>query len=82
MAAIEQELLEQFKKLDRNKQKQVLDFVHQLTHPKGELGRDFIARTSQIHFPKEDLAEIAQYIEEYEERLDWDDWNDPPTLSA
>ena len=81
MAAIEQELLEQFKRLDTEQQKQVLDFVHRLTQPRGELVKDFLERTSHIHIPKEDLAEMARYIEEYEERIDWDDWNNPPTLS-
>jgi mRNA-degrading endonuclease RelE of RelBE toxin-antitoxin system len=37
MAAIEQELLEQFKKLDMAQKKQVLDFVHRLTQAAGEL---------------------------------------------
>jgi len=82
MAALEQELLEQFNKLDTTQQQQVLDFVRRLVHPKGEPGKDFIERTSQIHFPKEDLEEIKWYIEEYEERIDWDDWNNPPKLST
>jgi hypothetical protein len=81
MIAIDQELLEQIKKLDPAQKKQVLDFVHRLTQPKGELGKDFIERTSHIDFPKEDLEEIKRYVEEYEERIDWDDWNNPPTLS-
>lgn len=37
MAAIEQELVEQFKKLDTEQKKQVLDFVHRLTQSRGEL---------------------------------------------
>ncbi len=82
MAAIEQELLEQLKKLDTDQKKQVLAFVHRLTQPQGEPGRDFIERTSHIHFPKEDLEEIERYIEEYEERIDWDAWNNPPEFPA
>jgi hypothetical protein len=81
MIAIDQELLEQIKKLDMAQKKQVLDFVRHLTRPKGELGKDFIERTSHIDFPKEDLEEIKRHVEEYEERIDWDDWNNPPTLS-
>jgi hypothetical protein len=62
MAALEQELMDQFNKLDAGQKKQVLDFMERLTQPVGEPGRDFIARTSNIHFAKEDLDEIQQYI--------------------
>ncbi len=80
MLAIEKELQEEIQKLDTAQKKQVLDFVRGLTRPKGELVKDFFERTSHIHFPKEDLEEIARFVEEYEERIDWDDWNNPPTL--
>jgi hypothetical protein len=82
VAAIEQELLEQIQKLNLDQKKRVLDFVHELSRPKGELGTDFIARTQSIKFPKEDLEEIARIIEEDEERIDWDDWNNPPEFPA
>jgi hypothetical protein len=59
-----------------------LDFVRQLNRPKGELGKDFLERTAGIQFPKEDLEEIARIIEEDEERIDWDDWNNPPEFPA
>lgn len=48
MAAIEQELLEQFQKLETEQKQQVLNFVHGLTHPKGELVADFLERTRNI----------------------------------
>lgn len=80
MSAIERELLERFHALDAGKQRRVLDFVRQLETPEGELGRDFVARTSHIKFPKEDLDDIARIIEEDEERIDWDDWNNPPAF--
>ena len=82
MAAIEQELIEQIRRLDTEQKKRVLEFVRQLDRPKGELGTDFIARTRAIKFPKEDLEEIARIIEEDEERIDWDDWNNPADFSA
>ena len=82
MAAIEQELIEQIHRLDEEQQKRVLDFVRELSRPKGELGKDFLERTSNIHIPKEDLEEMLRYIEEDEERIDWDDWNNSHALFA
>jgi len=82
MAAIEQGLFEQIRKLDTEQQKQVLDFVRQLNRPKGELARDFLERTSKIHIPKEDLEIMKCVAEDGEERIDWDDWNNPPEFPA
>jgi hypothetical protein len=80
MAAIEQEIIEQIRRLNPEQQKQVLNFVRELSYEKGETGREFIERTKGINFPKEDLEEIARIIEEDEERIDWDDWNNPLVL--
>jgi hypothetical protein len=82
MAATEQELLDQIRKLDQEQQKRVLDFVHKLTAPQGEPVKDFLERTRTISVPKEDLAEMARFIEEEFERIDWNDWNNPPSFSA
>jgi hypothetical protein len=81
MAAIEQELLAQIQKLNPQQQKQVLDFVHKLRQPVGEPIERLLARVEAINFPKEDLDEMARIIEE-EDRIDWDDWNNPPDLSS
>ncbi len=82
MVAIEQELLEQFKKLDTDQKKQVLAFVHRLIEPRGELVRDIVQHASELDFPREDLEEMKRFIEQEFERIDWDDWNNPPTFSA
>lgn len=82
MATLEQELIEQIRRLDEDQQKRVLDFVRELGYPRGELVKDFLERTNNIYIPKEDLEEMLRYIEEDEERIDWDDWNNPPTLFA
>lgn len=82
MVALELELLEQIKKLDLEQKKQVLDFVHRLTQPRGELVSDIVQHASELNFPHEDLEEMKQFIEQEFERIDWDDWNNPPTLSA
>lgn len=80
MAAMEQELLEQFKKLDTARQQQVLDFVHRLAQPQGEPGRAFIERTKDIVISPEDLEIMRRVAEEDEERIDWDDWHNPPAV--
>jgi hypothetical protein len=82
MVTIERELVKQIQRLDGEQQKQVLDFVYSLTHPRGELVRDFLERTKAIRIPEADLEEMKQFIEEEFERIDWDDWNNPPALSA
>ncbi len=82
MLAIEQELLQEIQKLDTAQKKQVLDFVHRLTRPRGEPVRDIFQHASELGFPREDLEKMKQFIEEEFERIDWDDWNNPPTLSA
>jgi len=53
-----------------------------LTHPRGELVRDFLERTKAIRIPEADLEEMKEFIEEEFEQVDWDDWNNPPVLSA
>jgi hypothetical protein len=63
MAAMEQELLEQFKKLDTTRQKQVLDFVHRLAQPRGESVRDVVQHARELDFPPEDLEQIKRTIE-------------------
>jgi hypothetical protein len=78
MTTLERELLDQFQMLNPEQQQQVLDYVRQFAQPVGELGSDFLARTSQIHFPKEDLEEMARYIEEEFEKIDYEEWNIPP----
>jgi hypothetical protein len=80
MAAMEQELLEQFKKLSAEQKKQVLNFVHRLVQPEGETVRDFWERTRDIHISPEDLAIMKQVAEEDEERIDCDDWNNPSAV--
>ena len=51
MVTIERELVKQIQSLDGEQQKQVLDFVYSLTHPRGELVRDFLERTKANSYP-------------------------------
>lgn len=80
MAAIEQEIIERIRKLNPAQQQKVLAFVHELEKPKGELGRDFIERTKDIVISPEDLEIMRRVAEEDEERIDWNDWNNPPAV--
>lgn len=80
MSAIERKLFEQIRRLDDEQQKQVLDFVQRLTQPKGEPVREFLERTRDIRISPEDIAIMKRVAEEDEERIDWDDWNNPPAV--
>jgi hypothetical protein len=82
MAAIEQEILENIRKLDPEQKKQVLDYVQHLAAPKGEPFSEMFQHAREIAFPKEDLEEMKRIIEEDEERIDWGDWNNSPSLSS
>lgn len=82
MTAMKNELWEQIRKLDKEQQRQVFDFVRRLARPKGEPVEGFLQRTAGIHIPDQDLEEMSRFIEEEFERIDWDDWNNPPALSA
>jgi hypothetical protein len=66
MAAIsyEQEILEQIRDMNEEQQKEVLAFVRSLRRPKGISGLEAIRIADEINFPKEDLAEIAEAIQE------------------
>ncbi|MCC7205847.1 MAG: hypothetical protein IT323_00980 [Anaerolineae bacterium] len=79
---IEQKILEQVRKLDPAQQQQVLDFAQRLAQPKGEAFGEIFQHARDIAFPKEDLDEIKRLIEEDEERIDWDDWDNSPSLSS
>lgn len=80
MATIEQEILDQIRKLDLEQQRQVLDFVRGFTHPKGVLVRDFLEQTRDIQISPEDLEIMSRVAEVDEERIEWDDWNHTPTI--
>lgn len=60
----EQELLQVVKDLDRDQQKQVLNFARGLRRPPGTPGKLAIQYAKEIDFPKEDLAEIENAINE------------------
>lgn len=71
---LEQEILTEVKKLNTDMQRHLLEIVRGLTNTSsqsiGEPGWLFLERTRHIHIPTEDLAEMAQIIEEECERID------------
>jgi intracellular sulfur oxidation DsrE/DsrF family protein len=69
MLTIEQEILERIRHMsDENKQR-VLEFTRIVERPKGESGKEFLARTAHIRIDPEDLAEMARAIEEENEKF-------------
>ncbi len=81
MTALEQELLEQFKRLDTTRQKQVLDFVHRLAQPEGETDWEHQPWTDdeirELMTPKPRTgAEIAAWLEANPPAEPWGDLRD------
>ena len=75
--SVKEQIVSQLDKLSEEQQQQVLEFTHRLqrTLPPGMPGEVLIARAREINFDPQDLAEMAQAIEEDCERIDWDEWN-------
>jgi hypothetical protein len=62
---LEQELLEQVRKLDRNQQHRVVAYARALhTRPKGISGKEAIRIAREIAFDPAELAVMQQAIEE------------------
>lgn len=73
---VEQAILDEVRKLKPDQQQQVLDFIRRLELPRGEPGWRLIQDAREIDFPADDLAEIAEAIEDCE-KIDWDEWDLP-----
>jgi hypothetical protein len=70
---LEQEILNEVRKLDPEMQTHLLEIVRGLANParvRGEPGWRMVQHARELNFPKEDLAEMAQAIEEWCERVD------------
>ncbi len=74
---LEQELIEQVRRLDEEQQRRVLEFAQRLKRRKGTPGRLFLELTRDIKFHPDDLDVIERAIEEDCERIDLDDWDLP-----
>lgn len=66
MINVHEELIHAIETLDSDQQEQVLRYVQSIhaAKPRGERLGDLIAHAREIAFPKEDLEEIARFIEE------------------
>lgn len=64
MTVVEQEILTTLETLDDEDQKRVLDYARSLSHRLGTPFSELRQVAAEIAFPKEDLAEIARFIEE------------------
>lgn len=74
---IEQEMIEQFRKLSDEKQKGLLSLVKTMNRPKGTPGKEFIEMTRSLSISHEDLETMRRVIEEDLERIELDDWDLP-----
>lgn len=81
MTTIERELWAAIQNLSADQQAQVMTFVRNLGSGKGKPIQEIFQHAKEIAFPKEDLAEIKQFIEETFERVEGDEL-DAPTFSA
>jgi len=76
-STLEQRLVEQFRRLTAEQQRQLLNYAQTMTRPRGLSGREMIALARKVAFPPEDLVEMEQAIEEDCERVDWNGWDLP-----
>lgn len=74
-SAFERELMDVVRKLSESQQRDVLSYARRLRgeKPVGIPGRILIERIEALDWPKEDLEEMKQAIEDCE-RIDWDEW--------
>jgi hypothetical protein len=70
------EIYEQAKRLSANDQQLVLELVNRLAPPRGESGASLMERARKINFPKEDLAEIAEALKDFE-MINLESWDLP-----
>lgn len=64
---LEQEILTEIHKLTTQEQLQVLQYVQLIAkaqHPIGEPGWKMVQHARELNFPKDDLEQMAQAIEE------------------
>lgn len=72
---IKQQILDELRRLDADKQRRVLDFARELSEadrPRGVPAKELSRFAGLI--PKEDLEEMKRAIEEDCERIDYDEW--------
>ncbi len=72
---LEQQLLNELRRLDSTKQQRVLAFVRELAEmgkPRGVPAAELLRFGGLI--PREDLEEMRRAIEEECERIDYDEW--------
>jgi hypothetical protein len=61
-----EEIFEKTKRLNIEDQRIVLGLVDRLSRPRGESGKSLKEHARKINFPKEDLAEIAEAIKDFD----------------
>lgn len=73
--AFERELIDVLRRLSASQRQDVLSYAQQLRRqkPVGVPGRVLVERIKALNWPKEDIAETKQAIEDCE-RIDRDEW--------
>lgn len=61
---VEQRLIEQIQRMNREQQQALLDYAHTLSRPRGLSGAEMIRLAREVDFPPDDLKEMAEAIEE------------------
>jgi hypothetical protein len=70
------ELYDEAKQLDEENQRVLLAIARLLAQPRGTPGYLAVQYAEEINFPKEDLAEIAEALKDFEE-IDLSAWDLP-----
>ena len=68
--SLKEQIISQLDQLTAEQQELVLGYTKALARPRGVAGKEFIARTRDIHIDPDDLRQMEQAIEEEFERLD------------
>jgi hypothetical protein len=72
--AFEQELMDIIHRLSASQQKDVLNYARSMHgKPVGIPGAILVERVKALNWPKEDIEEMKQAIEDCE-RIDWNEW--------
>jgi len=75
--SVEQQIVDEVRKLNKEQQRRVLDFMHALIRPPTISGREFLERTRNIRIDPSDLEIMSQAADEDCEQINEDEWDKP-----
>ncbi len=74
MLSIKEQIIQALDHLSEDEQQKILAFIQRNILPPGIPGKEMVALVHELNFDSEDLALMAQAIEEECERIDWGEW--------